>query len=373
MTAGAEGSGSVGHQHSIAMRSLMGSMCRIDARLGDLIGRTGRDRRAFLAAGRQHHGAEQAPQGSSAPSCQRRLPARRLARDVRRRGAAKAGARRNRCVDRQHREHSFGDARLPRPASRPASGPTSSTPFASASGDQPAGDVVRVAERQFQHAHQPVGQIGRGGEAGAGKFAHPRQRPASCRAPCRRWRRATAPRPRRRRTPVPCPPACPWHRPAAGPSSPSAAPTSAPVIRPVLARTSSAASGLRFCGMIELPVVNASDSRMKRHGALHQITISSAKRDRCIAEIAAAPRNSSAKSRSDTASSELAVGRSKPSACAVIARSIGNDVPASAALPSGHSFSRRRHRRAGRGRGPASRHRPADDGRTSPAARFADG
>ena len=30
--------------------------------------------------------------------------------------------------------------------------------------------------------------------------------------------------------------------------------------RPVLARTSSAASGLRFCGMIEEPVVNLSDS-----------------------------------------------------------------------------------------------------------------
>ena len=40
-------------------------------------------------------------------------------------------------------------------------------------------------------------------------------------------------------------------------------PTRAPVTRPVLARTSSAASGLRFCGMIELPVVKASDSRMK--------------------------------------------------------------------------------------------------------------
>ena len=38
---------------------------------------------------------------------------------------------------------------------------------------------------------------------------------------------------------------------------------SEPLMRPVLARTSSAASGLRFCGMIELPVVNASLSRMK--------------------------------------------------------------------------------------------------------------
>ncbi len=32
-------------------------------------------------------------------------------------------------------------------------------------------------------------------------------------------------------------------------------PVSAPTIRPAFARTSSAASGLRFCGMIEEPVV----------------------------------------------------------------------------------------------------------------------
>ena len=39
--------------------------------------------------------------------------------------------------------------------------------------------------------------------------------------------------------------------------------TKLPVMRPVLARASSAASGLRFCGMIELPVVKASERRMK--------------------------------------------------------------------------------------------------------------
>ena len=105
---------------------------------------------------------------------------------------------------------------------------------------------------------------------------------------------------------------------------------------------SSAASGLRFCGMIELPVVNASDNVMKSNGALHQMTISSARRERWIAVIDAAPRYSSAKSRSDTASSELAQGRSKPSAALVMARSIGKDVPASAAAPSGHSLSRER-------------------------------
>ena len=87
--------------------------------------------------------------------------------------------------------------------------------------------------------------------------------------------------------------------------------------------------------MIELPVVNASLSAAKPNSLLHQVTISSAKRDRCIPAIAAAARNSIAKSRSDTASSEFAAGRSKPSAAAVASRSIGKEVPASAAAPSG--------------------------------------
>ena len=113
-------------------------------------------------------------------------------------------------------------------------------------------------------------------------------------------------------------------------------------MRPVLARTNSAASGLRFCGMIEEPVVNLSESFRNPTSGEHQSTISSAKRDRCTAVIAAAASASSTKSRSETASSEFAVGRSKPSAIAVIARSSGNDVPASAADPSGDSLSRLR-------------------------------
>ena len=60
------------------------------------------------------------------------------------------------------------------------------------------------------------------------------------------------------------------------------------------------------------------------------------------AAIVAAASVSITKSRSDTASRLLAVGASKPRACAVISRSIGNPVPASAALPSGHSLSRAR-------------------------------
>ena len=64
--------------------------------------------------------------------------------------------------------------------------------------------------------------------------------------------------------------------------------------------------------------MNLSDSRTKPTSGDVQITISSAKRDRCTAAIEAAASVSSTKSRSETASSEFAVGRSKPSAFAVI-------------------------------------------------------
>ena len=70
--------------------------------------------------------------------------------------------------------------------------------------------------------------------------------------------------------------------------------------------------------------------------------ISSANRDRCSAVCAAAVRNSSAKSRSETESRLFAMGPSKPSANAVAARSIGKDVPASAAAPKGDWFNRLR-------------------------------
>src|ERR687894_430240 len=83
---------------------------------------------------------------------------------------------------------------------------------------------------------------------------------------------------------------------------------SAPTMRPALPRTSSAASGLRFCGMIEEPVENASDRRTKPNWAEVHSTISSAKRDRCTAQMEAAASVSSKKSRSETESSELAVG-----------------------------------------------------------------
>ena len=86
------------------------------------------------------------------------------------------------------------------------------------------------------------------------------------------------------------------------------------------------------------------------------------------------PRGTRARSRGrDTASSEFAIGRSKPSAAAVMCRSIGKPVPASAAAPE-RAFVHPRARVAepARGRGPASRHRPACGGPRSPAARPGD-
>ena len=91
---------------------------------------------------------------------------------------------------------------------------------------------------------------------------------------------------------------------------------------------------------MEEPVVNRSESLIKPKPALNQITISSASRDRCTAQMEAAASVSSAKSRADTASSELAMGRSKPSSDAVMCRSMGKEVPASAAAPSGDLFTR---------------------------------
>ena len=59
-------------------------------------------------------------------------------------------------------------------------------------------------------------------------------------------------------------------------------------MRPTLARTSSAASGLRFCGMIEEPVENASGRLTKPKGWLAHRISSSARRERCSAHWAAA-------------------------------------------------------------------------------------
>ncbi len=92
--------------------------------------------------------------------------------------------------------------------------------------------------------------------------------------------------------------------------------------------------------MIDEPVVKASDRRTKPKAGVDHCTNSPASRDRFTAAMAAAARYSSAKSRAEIASIELRIGRAKPSVLAVTSRSMGNDVPASAAAPSGDSFIR---------------------------------
>ena len=56
-----------------------------------------------------------------------------------------------------------------------------------------------------------------------------------------------------------------------------------PITRPAWPRTSSAAAGFFFCGMIEEPVERLSGMRTKPKGWLAQMISSSAKRDRWIA------------------------------------------------------------------------------------------
>ncbi len=88
-------------------------------------------------------------------------------------------------------------------------------------------------------------------------------------------------------------------------------------------RTSSAGSGFFLLGMIELPVENASDTRMNpKRGFDHQV-ISSASRLRWTIPRAMAASVSTTKSRSATASIEFALTPSKPSSAAVAARSSG--------------------------------------------------
>ena len=108
-----------------------------------------------------------------------------------------------------------------------------------------------------------------------------------------------------------------------------------PYARPVFPRISSAISGFFFCGIIDDPVENASSSSINLNSSVDQIMISSAKRDKCVINSAEFDKNSTIKSRSLTASIELAYTSAKPSSSADFKRSIGNVVPAIAPAPKG--------------------------------------
>ena len=180
-------------------------------------------------------------------------------------------------------------------------------------------------------------------------------------------------RPHRRR--APCLLACPWHRPAASPfMTISKRLKRAPAMRPVLARTSSAASGLRFCGMIEEPVekgIRQPGKAELRRGPHHDLfrqprQMHGCDGGRCQASPARSPgpRPNRANWRSAGRSRELwpcGPGR------------WGSWCRQGPPSPSGHSFSTLGWRRQnGPGPGRTSPHRPGNDARRSPAARFAD-
>ena len=78
-----------------------------------------------------------------------------------------------------------------------------------------------------------------------------------------------------------------------------------PTTRPHLPRISSSESGFFFCGMRLDPVVMQSDISTKPNSGVLQRTSSSERRERCEPIRAAAERNSTTKSRSDTASREF--------------------------------------------------------------------
>ena len=65
-------------------------------------------------------------------------------------------------------------------------------------------------------------------------------------------------------------------------------PVNRPIAVPALPRTSSAASGFFFCGIIELPVAALSSSSAKPYSADVHSTSSSPIRDRCTIASAAA-------------------------------------------------------------------------------------
>src|SRR5450755_3633345 len=92
--------------------------------------------------------------------------------------------------------------------------------------------------------------------------------------------------------------------------------------------------------MIEDPVAYASSISAQPNSCEDHSTISSPSLDRCTPSSAAAKQNSAAKSRSLTASIELAAAESKPSSAATASGSSGSDEPASAPDPSGQTAAR---------------------------------
>src|SRR3954453_9835865 len=89
--------------------------------------------------------------------------------------------------------------------------------------------------------------------------------------------------------------------------------------------------------MIDEPEAHASLTSQNPNSSEDQSTISAPSRERWVAQVAAALRKSSTKSRFETASIEFGTPPAKPSSEATSRRSVGKFTPASAPAPSGSS------------------------------------
>ena len=81
-------------------------------------------------------------------------------------------------------------------------------------------------------------------------------------------------------------------------------------------------SALRFCGMMEEPVVKASEMLINCNSQLAQRISSSAMRERCIINMEISPISSTAKSRSETPSMLFRHISSNPSSSASMRLSV---------------------------------------------------
>src|SRR3954462_6645006 len=89
--------------------------------------------------------------------------------------------------------------------------------------------------------------------------------------------------------------------------------------------------------MIEEPDAQASETSQNPNSSEDHSTISAPRRDRWVAQVAAAPRKSSTKSRLETASIEFGATPENPSSEATKPRSVAKLTPARAPAPSGSS------------------------------------
>ena len=141
----------------------------------------------------------------------------------------------------------------------------------------------------------------------------------------------------------PCPPASRGCKPAAGPSRASSVGCRSPTTRADLPRISSSTSGFFLCGMMLEPVQNASGRSRKLNSVVDQIIHSSAQPLRCSGDQRQVEDEFEQRNRGRWRHRGC-WRRSRRSrvAARTNSRSIGSDVPASAAAPSGRTLTRLR-------------------------------